>query len=57
MIATGNISILKGILYVIVQCIGAIVGSAILKVSICFKIAASSSYDSIQQQSCTKAIW
>lgn len=33
MLVTGNISIIKGILYIVVQCIGALAGSAILKAS------------------------
>lgn len=32
MLAVGNISIIKGICYVIVQCLGALAGSAVLKV-------------------------
>jgi aquaporin related protein len=31
MMATGNITIIKGILYIIVQCLGALAGSAVLK--------------------------
>ncbi|KAL3280065.1 hypothetical protein HHI36_017572 [Cryptolaemus montrouzieri] len=31
MLATGNIQIVKGVLYIIVQCLGALAGSAILK--------------------------
>lgn len=31
MLVTGNISVIKGILYIVVQCIGALAGSAILK--------------------------
>jgi glycerol uptake facilitator-like aquaporin len=33
MIVTSNITILKGILYIVVQCIGSTAGSAILRVS------------------------
>lgn len=32
MLAVGNISIIKGICYIIVQCLGALAGSAVLKV-------------------------
>lgn len=31
MLVTGNISVIKGLLYVVVQCLGALVGSALLK--------------------------
>lgn len=31
MLATGNIAIIKGVLYIIVQCIGALAGTAVLK--------------------------
>lgn len=34
MMSTGSISVIKGILYIIVQCIGAIAGSGILKVNL-----------------------
>ena len=33
LMAAGKISVIKGLLYVIVQCLGAIAGSAILKVT------------------------
>jgi glycerol uptake facilitator-like aquaporin len=33
MIVTSNITIIKGILYILVQCLGSTVGSAILRVS------------------------
>lgn len=32
MLAVGNISIIKGVCYIIVQCLGALAGSAVLKV-------------------------
>ncbi|KAJ8920558.1 hypothetical protein NQ315_005427 [Exocentrus adspersus] len=31
MLATGNIAVIKGVLYIIVQCLGALAGSAVLK--------------------------
>nr|CAD7435510.1 unnamed protein product [Timema monikensis] len=34
MLVTGNISILKALLYIIVQCLGALAGSAVLKVTL-----------------------
>lgn len=34
MLSVGNIKLIKGILYIIVQCIGALAGSATLKVNL-----------------------
>lgn len=36
MLVTGNIKVAKGILYIIVQCLGALAGSGLLKVIISF---------------------
>mgnify|MGYP005983862689 CR=1 FL=1 len=33
MMSVGNISIVKGILYIIVQCLGSLAGSSVLKVT------------------------
>jgi len=33
MLVTGNISILKAVLYIIVQCLGAVAGTGVLKVT------------------------
>lgn len=38
MLITGKITIIRGFLYMIVQCVGALVGTAILKVSKLTKI-------------------